>query len=61
MSDVQVRIQKITRDGLKELGKMGMTYDEVIRALLRLKQLSDHVYTGEDGNPYWEQALRELF
>jgi len=60
MSKVQVRIKASTRDKLKELGKMGMTFDEVIQALIRCKELSDEIYTGEE-SPYWERALREMF
>ncbi len=60
MSKVQVRLSEETRDKLKELGKMGMTFDEVIRALIRCKELTDKIYTDEE-SPYWEQALREMF
>jgi len=60
MSKVQVRINATTRDKLKELGKMGMTFDQVIQALIRCKEITDKIYTDEE-NPYWEQALREMF
>jgi len=60
MSKVQVRLSATTRDKLKELGKMGMTFDQVIQALIRCKELSDGIYPDEE-SPYWEQALREMF
>ena len=62
-----MRIRTETRDRLKELGKKGMTYDDVINALIRCKELSDGIRGDESeatyagGGAYWQQALREMF